>query len=277
MYVGPLNLISASAAYAVRALSDGWLGQNIFRLRRDSDDAEMDFAADAVTGEAPVAAISTWLDGAGGFFVAWYDQSGNSKNLVQSVSSAQPAYEEDLINARPCVSCDGSNDCLGAESNLTLNGTNTIFSVHARSESSAGTIAGFELEGGSYWAFNTFTGPTGNVKVDVYQEGSPAKESGGTFTPASEPGDTAHLVDAKWEFGTRSLKVDGQEASLSGSNDSGSNPGDISGPLSYGVFKVGAEGGFVLVRGCELIICNSLIGETARDDVRENIANFYGI
>lgn len=64
-YTGPLDLVpGAVVAYSVRALSAAWLGGNLFRLRRDSDDAEVTYTADAVTGEAPVATINTWIGAA---------------------------------------------------------------------------------------------------------------------------------------------------------------------------------------------------------------------
>lgn len=60
-YVGPLDLApGAVVAWGLRALSASMLGENVVRLRRDSDDAELDFAADAVTGEID-AAVQAWL------------------------------------------------------------------------------------------------------------------------------------------------------------------------------------------------------------------------
>jgi hypothetical protein len=64
-YEGPLDLVpGAAVAYGQRALSAARLGQPLFTLRRDIDDAELEFDADAVTGEAPVAAIAAWVGAA---------------------------------------------------------------------------------------------------------------------------------------------------------------------------------------------------------------------
>ena len=109
-YEGPLDLVpGAVVAYSVRALSASLLGQNIFRLRRTSDDAEMDFAADATTGEAPVASITTFLGGNEGRIVTWYDQSGNNSHLTQSTKSVQPVYNSSGPNSKPTFICDGSD------------------------------------------------------------------------------------------------------------------------------------------------------------------------
>lgn len=85
-YTGPLDLVpGAVVAYGTRALSAARRGQNIFRLQEDGEDTEMDFAADSVTGAAPLAAIAAWLvlHGAeNARVVTWYDQSGAGKDLL---------------------------------------------------------------------------------------------------------------------------------------------------------------------------------------------------
>lgn len=87
-YIGPLDLVPGAdwkGAYGVIALSAAMRGQNIVRLRRTSDDAEMDFATDLVTGRLSYNDIVTWRDAEGSsdvYVFAWYDQSGNGNHLI---------------------------------------------------------------------------------------------------------------------------------------------------------------------------------------------------
>ena len=273
-YEGPLDLTpGAVVAYGVRALSAAWLGENLFRLRRDSDDAELDFAADAETGEAPIAAIATWLDGAGGFVATWYDQSGNAKDLVQSDPELQGDYEAEFSNVKPCVSFAGSGDFMATAANVTLNGTNTVFLVHSRRESS-GTAVGLETAT-DYWAVAFLSGieTTGNFNLDVYQD-STGNDCGGSFQPATPPQSTPHIVDAAWQFGGASLRQDGVAATLLGSNDFVGNPGDITEKLAIAASSA-SPSNTLAVKLAEVIIYSDLDADRAA--VRQNQGSYYGI
>lgn len=84
----PLDGISnIEAAYSVRRLLTSYAG-NLVRLRRDSDNAESNFGYD-VNGNLDKAAITTWLAGANGFGVTFYDQSGNGRDAVQATAVNQ--------------------------------------------------------------------------------------------------------------------------------------------------------------------------------------------
>ncbi len=109
-YAGPLDSVGGlvQAAYSCRRLRGGY-DDLCLRLRRGSDNAQADF------GFAPIGlldkdAISTWLNGADGFVVAWYDQSGNGRTMEQSTAGNQPLLE--LSGALPLLAFDGSNDGL---------------------------------------------------------------------------------------------------------------------------------------------------------------------
>lgn len=106
-YIGPLDLVpGALVAYSLRALSSAWLGQNVARLRRSSDNAELDFAADVVTGDFPSAAAIAWRDAVGAadaFVVTRYDQSGNGKNETQATAIRQPLWVPSATNGKPVI------------------------------------------------------------------------------------------------------------------------------------------------------------------------------
>jgi len=100
--VGPLdNLLNLAAAYSVRRLRSTYSGP-LVNLRRDSDNAELDFSYDG-NGDLDTAAITTWLAGANGFITTWYDQSGNGVNFVQATAANQPAYAANQTNGKPAM------------------------------------------------------------------------------------------------------------------------------------------------------------------------------
>lgn len=74
------------AAYSLRKLkSDATL---CIRLRRDSDDAEQDIVY--VDGILDTATLLTFCGAGNGYITTWYDQSGNTGNLIQTTGSKQP-------------------------------------------------------------------------------------------------------------------------------------------------------------------------------------------
>lgn len=85
-YVGPLDLVpGAVVAYSpARALSAAWLGQPLYTLRRDSDNTTQSFSADAVTGEAPVAIINTFIGAAIAFVGDVTDTSQDISNIADT-------------------------------------------------------------------------------------------------------------------------------------------------------------------------------------------------
>jgi hypothetical protein len=48
----------------------------------------------------------------------WADLSGKGRNLTQSITNNQPAYNSVTLNGKPTVTFDGSNDCLVATFSL---------------------------------------------------------------------------------------------------------------------------------------------------------------
>jgi hypothetical protein len=91
----------AVQAYSMRKLRAAYAG-DCLRLRRSSDNAEDDFGFDG-NGNLDTAAIASWLGGADGFVVTWYDQSGNAKHIMQATAGNQPNYLASWHNSLPGV------------------------------------------------------------------------------------------------------------------------------------------------------------------------------
>lgn len=108
-FVGAFDGISFAALYGLKRFLTAYTG-NLIRLRRDSDNAESDFAPVAGTGLLDTAAIATWLGGANPFAVKVYDQSGNGRDLSQGAAASQPAFVASGLNGKPVLAFDGSND-----------------------------------------------------------------------------------------------------------------------------------------------------------------------
>lgn len=119
--VGPLDLVpGAAVAYSVaRALSRAYRGQ-LIRVRRASDNAELDFYA-LGNGQLDTGAVAAFIFGTTGFITTLYDQSGNARNATQATAANQPAYQTDKS-----ALFDGANDFLKAVA-FTLNQPETIY------------------------------------------------------------------------------------------------------------------------------------------------------
>lgn len=103
------NIPNLAAVYSMRRTLSSYSGP-LIRLRRDSDDDELDIGADGEHLDTATAA--DFLNGADGFITAWYDQSGDEHDATQATASAQPLYVASGQNGRPVARFDGVDDRL---------------------------------------------------------------------------------------------------------------------------------------------------------------------
>tara|TARA_Y100000004_G_C8920244_1_gene415096 strand:- start:332 stop:1240 length:909 start_codon:yes stop_codon:yes gene_type:complete len=106
-----LSLGGASAAYSLRNVGSD--GLPVVRVRRDSDDAEDNFSANQIVSGALEAFVGSGNDG---FVEIWFDQSGNSRHLIQETATNQPKIVSSgslvTVNGKPAISFDGSDNFL---------------------------------------------------------------------------------------------------------------------------------------------------------------------
>ena len=63
-----------------------WDGESVAKVRRSSDNAELDFKEKEITDGT----LTTWTGSANGFVTTWYDQSGSGNDATQTTASKQP-------------------------------------------------------------------------------------------------------------------------------------------------------------------------------------------
>lgn len=96
-----LDAVPTSAlAVGLHKLNSSYTGSAL-RLRRNSDNTEMDFGF--LGNELDAAAISNWLNGANGYCTILYDQSGSGNNMTQASTGRQPLYVANGMNGKPVL------------------------------------------------------------------------------------------------------------------------------------------------------------------------------
>jgi hypothetical protein len=78
----------ATTAYSLRKLRTAYTGYAI-RVRRSSDNNSQDIGFDG-SGNLDTTSLTSFVGSNSGYVSIWYDQSGNSLNMVQNTSAIQP-------------------------------------------------------------------------------------------------------------------------------------------------------------------------------------------
>jgi len=130
----PLDTFSSpSGAYSFRKLRSAYAGPAI-RIRRASDNLETDIAFLGFTGftGAPIdtAAAVAHCNATTCFVRTFYDQSGNSRHLVQATPATQPGLVFDCVNSLPCLQTTSAGELIVTASGFTpATGTVTMSAV----------------------------------------------------------------------------------------------------------------------------------------------------
>lgn len=157
---------NAAFAYSFRKLRTAYAGSAV-RIRRSSDSTELDvgFSGD----DFDAAAAAAFIGGGSGFGVTWYDQSGNSRNVVQATAADQMAYAAAGVNNLPSfVGAEGK--FLGL-TGITITGNDrvtTSVAIENSEVASFGRYIIFAADGETH-AFNnddSFDMSTGNGSTD---------------------------------------------------------------------------------------------------------------
>lgn len=294
-YIGPLDIVAgAVVAFGSRALSSATRGQPVYTIREDSGDTTQSFSSDASTGAVSAAAITAYLDGAGGFVAGWRDQSGGTSHVLQSTSANQPRWLANQFGSVPGVSfVKASEQRLSTIGNVTIpNGEYTVFVVQIAEQMTAGDQS--VAVGVNYDNFSSNNDPdigvtntSGgggfgmSVTVDVSTDNEQTNNGGGTsdYIPSGFAS-TAVVFDATWTgaFNSTTMSVNGDVKAIA--NDFGYDVtiGDIVGRLSVGAGDT-SPGANRCYQGvlAEIILYPTVLSDLDRAAVRQNMAAAYGI
>jgi hypothetical protein len=248
----------AAAAYSLRKLSSTYSG-NAIRVRRSSDNAEANIGFDG-SGNLDQSALTTFVGANNGFVTTWYDQSGNSKDATQATAINQPrivnAGSIDLVNTKPAILGDGSNDTL-INSTLSLTNPSSIFTVVDK----VGTSGNFGLY--------TFSGLSG--AFTLLSTGYHFYQNGPSFSPNYLNNNQSLLVAKTATTGTN--------WELYGNNTTVTNAGENIGTAIGGIVSLfdrnGTQGRSNMYMQ-EFIVWNS-DQMTNRAGIQTNINTFYSI
>lgn len=190
----PLDLVGSSkVAYGLRLLRNAYSG-NLIRVRRSSDNAEQDIGF--VGQNLDIASLMSFVGSGSGYVTTWYDQSGNSKNLTQTTTSAQPRIVNagvlETINGLPTVYFDGSNDHLLNSAMTGFISGSDITSVMVASTHASSPIWGRYVvlhKTGDYYEYTTSTSmQLLTLAGDVYSIQSHTNNMGAPGYNSATPG-----------------------------------------------------------------------------------------
>lgn len=286
-YEGPLDIVpGAVVAYGQRALSAAKLGTALYTIREDAGDTTQSFNSDAVTGDAPVVAITAFLDGANGFVTVWEDQGSSGSNGIQSTTDQQFEWSASLYGSISAFTLEAVRSTFMAtlESVALPGGAYTCFIV----ANPVGISSYAPFFGENYEAFTggeeansiavaiTDDGLTGSFSCDVSSNGGSNEVGGRSQGASSILGTGARIFEACWEFGSTNLKINGIDKTVTSSFDT-APVGDISNRLGIATDDAVSPYGYWDGTYAELIIYSSILSDANRLAIRQNIATYYGI
>ena len=184
----PADVATSAAAYSLRKVKASY-ASNAVRIRRSSDDVEVDVAFDsddkvsassAITNpeqggeiyQITATTLGVFLnentpDGDSAFVHTWYDQAG-SNNAVQATAANQPKIAQSGALLADGLDFDGSNDFLESTSLSSIyTGTDTVSSAFIVVNSDAASTTQYIIGAGSTSAsnpmYNTLFHSGGNI------------------------------------------------------------------------------------------------------------------
>ena len=184
----PADVATSAAAYSLRKVKASY-ASNAVRIRRSSDDVEVDVAFDsddkvsassAITNpeqggeiyQITATTLGVFLnentpDGDSAFVHTWYDQAG-SNNAVQATAANQPKIAQSGALLADGLDFDGSNDFLESTSLSSIyTGTDTVSSAFIVVNSDAASTTQYIVGAGSTSAgnpmYNTLFHSGGNI------------------------------------------------------------------------------------------------------------------
>jgi hypothetical protein len=224
---------------------------------------QMFFATNSATFDpSSIAGLQLWLKAdalglADGTAVSsWTDSSGNSRHAAQATSANQPLLKTGILNSKPIVRFDGSNDFLQTAA-FSVAQPLTVFSV-AKTTSTATTYIFFDSAASS---------PRATLAVEPAS--SAEMNSGSSLLDGSLVVNTFQVWSAVFNGATSNIRLNGATGTSGNAGANGLN----------GV-TIGARyaGDFVFPGDiAEVLVYNSALSATDRSSVETYLSRKYAI
>lgn len=270
-YVGPLDILpGALVAYSQRAMSAAKRGYALYTIKEEGGDTTQSFNSDATTGDAPVAAITTFLDGEIGNIEIWNDQSGNGSDLIPPYYDNRPQWGVIEASTKPAIGGEtvSSPASLRVDASLSAGSIAVFAAIY---------VSALDITNSAYpWIFSD---------VDENDVGANLSSAASFMEVFNDPNFTEwdqdvpanvvglHVVE--WTIaadGAAELLIDGVLQALT-------IDGTPQGVIAASVFEM--QWPYAVTGHSywyeELIYNNTVISAPNRLAIRQNIAAYYGI
>jgi len=263
----------AAAAYSLRDI--GAMNGPVVRVRRDSDNAERDFSALAISFIADFVG-----SGNNGFVETWYDQSGNGRDITNTTASEQPK----IVSSGALVTATNNLPAIDFTTSLTrlartefLTGQlSTYFSIY-QGEAGDSSESQVVFRQGASYRLNNAIQTSGKIRAQIRDGGGDAVnlDAGGDLATGSPLLQTT-LIGAR---GANGLTI-----FVNGANEANADTSDVEdtdfAAADSGDFAIGGvynSNSFDFVgKGQEFIFYHSNLSSD-RTVIESNINNHYSI
>lgn len=128
-----------AAVHSIRKINQSYTGP-VMKVRRSLDDAEADIYFDG-SGNLDTQSLLSFVGSGDGYCSVWYDQSGNGRNMTQSIKSKQlrivGSGVVDMLGGKPALYKLGTSEGMSSSFGTSIVSPNTIFSVLSFSDTSS--------------------------------------------------------------------------------------------------------------------------------------------
>jgi hypothetical protein len=253
----------AAAAYSLRKLRAAYTGAAI-RVRRSSDNTTLDvgFKAD---GTLDTTAMLSFVGAGNGFVSIWYDQSGNSLNMVQDTSVLQPT----IVTAGSVKTDAGKPALIFNQQRLSLPSVN--MNISSLSLFYVGNSYGQNANYGGLIVMQSVS-PSDNPEIRFGLQASTLAYWNGGYAMNANYGMNVTKVYSSFITGNTTIDLYGNNTLL--------GTGTRAGTLSN--IKEFTLGGYNLYNGYQIGYMSECIVYTTnqttnRTDINTNINSFYSI
>jgi len=236
--------------------------------------------ASSFTDPTDIAGCQLWLDASqitglndGDAVATWSDESGNDNDATQSESTYRPLYKTNIVNSKPVVRFDGSNDYLELDSAVSALGAEcSAFIVSAFPDTSPSYVT---LLGHGVASATDYT----QLAYDTSGYLTWRRKSAGAGPQVTG---NADLTDGVFRICTAIGNANGSIARLGidgGTYGSSATTFSITGTLSYiGVSRYnGSLEQYMKGDHAEVIVYDSALSDSDRGNVESYLSTKYNI